>query len=239
MISIIPAIDLIGGKCVRLVQGDYVRKTEYDFNPSDLAKQFEDAGIKRLHLVDLDGAKRKELINIEVLEKICASTNLSVDYGGGITTLEDLDRIFNAGADFAVIGSLAAHNPNLVHRWLERFGSEKIIIGADVKNEFIAVNAWQDTSELNLIDFIVAWLDRKAKYFLCTDVEKDGMLAGSSVDMYRQVLVRQPGVRLIASGGVSSLAEIKELEDAGMHGAIIGRALFEGKLTLNELSIFL
>ncbi|MFN8208485.1 MAG: 1-(5-phosphoribosyl)-5-[(5-phosphoribosylamino)methylideneamino]imidazole-4-carboxamide isomerase [Bacteroidales bacterium] len=239
MISIIPAIDLIGGKCVRLVQGDYVRKTEYDFNPVDLAKQFEDAGINRLHLVDLDGAKRKELINIAVLENICTSTKLSVDYGGGITKQEDLDRIFNAGADYAVIGSLAVHNPDLVYKWLERFGNEKIIIGADVKNQFIAVNAWRDTSELNLIDFIADWLDRNAKYFLCTDVEKDGMLAGSSVDLYRQILTRQPVVRLIASGGVSSLAEIKELEDAGIHGAIIGRALFEGKLTLPELSIFL
>lgn len=224
---------------MRLAQGDYVRKTEYDYNPVELAKQFEDSGIKRLHLVDLDGAKKKELVNLPVLERICNSTSLVVDYGGGITNRNDLERIYNAGASFAVIGSLAVHNPDLVGSWIEQFGHEKIIIGADVKNELITVNAWRDTSELNLFDFVGDWMNGNALYFLCTDVEKDGMLAGSSINLYRRIIARWPGVRLIASGGVSSLAEIKELEDAGLHGAIIGRAFYEGKLTLEELSKFL
>jgi phosphoribosylformimino-5-aminoimidazole carboxamide ribotide isomerase len=239
MISIIPAIDLMGGKCVRLAQGDYAQKTEYDYNPVDLAKEFEDSGITRLHLVDLDGAKKKELVNIGVLEKICSSTNLSVDYGGGITNQDDLERIYSAGANFTVIGSLAVHNPDLVGSWIEHFGNEKIIIGADVKNEMITVNAWRDTSEVNLLDFIGSWMDRKAMYFLCTDVEKDGMLVGSSINLYSRIIACWPGVKLIASGGVSSLAEIKELEDSGLNGAIIGKAFYEGKLTLSELSIFL
>lgn len=223
---------------MRLAQGDYVRKTEYEYDPVELARQFEDSGVSRLHLVDLDGAKKKELVNIGILEKICTTTRLSVDYGGGITNPADLDRIYSAGASFAVIGSLAVHNADLVSTWIAKYGNERIIIGADVKNELIAVNAWSDTSDVNLLDFIGGWMDRKALYFLCTDVEKDGMLAGSSINLYRRIIARWPGVQLIASGGVSSLAEIKELEQAGLHGAIIGRAFYEGRLTLSELSIF-
>jgi phosphoribosylformimino-5-aminoimidazole carboxamide ribotide isomerase len=239
MIQIIPAIDLIGGKCVRLTQGDYAQKKIYDHDPLELAKMFESIGIKRLHLVDLDGAREKKLMNIPVLESISKNTSLVIDWGGGITTQQDMDNVFNAGAAITVIGSLAVSNPETVANWIDLFGAAKVIIGADVIDRYIAVNAWQDKSDQAVDDFIRAWVAKGALTFLCTDVAKDGMLMGSTIELYRFLRKEVPSAHLIASGGVSSIEEIMELERMGMDAAIIGKALYEGKLKISELSIFI
>jgi len=233
--KIIPAIDIIDGKCVRLEQGVYSAKTIYNENPLEVAKQFEDSGIKHLHLVDLDGAKQGEIINWKVLENIANNTNLIIDFGGGIKTEKDVRTVLNSGANQLTAGSIAVKNSNRVKEWIKLFGTEKIILGADVKNEMIAISGWQETSELNLFDFLEDYSNAGIKYSICTDISKDGMLVGSSIDLYKKIAVKFPELNLVASGGVTSIEEVKELSEMGMYGAIIGKAIYENKISLKEL----
>ncbi|MFN3759144.1 MAG: 1-(5-phosphoribosyl)-5-[(5-phosphoribosylamino)methylideneamino]imidazole-4-carboxamide isomerase [Algoriphagus aquaeductus] len=235
---IIPAIDLIGGKCVRLSQGDYSSKKEYHDDPLEMAKRFEGAGITRLHLVDLDGAKAKKIINGDVLERICAGTNLQVDFGGGIQSDEEIEKAFALGAKQVTGGSIAVKNPTLFDEWITKYGSEKIILGADAKNKKIAVGGWEETTSVELIPFIQSYFDKGIRYVICTDVAKDGLLQGPSVDLYREILQEIPELKLIASGGVSSVKDLEELEKVGVYGAIVGKAYYEGRVTLEELAAF-
>lgn len=235
---IIPAIDLIGGKCVRLSQGDYSSKKEYHDDPLEMAKRFEGAGITRLHLVDLDGAKAKKIINGDVLERICAGTSLQVDFGGGIQADEEIEKAFSLGAKQVTGGSIAVKNPTLFDEWITIYGSEKIILGADAKNKKIAVGGWEETTSVELIPFIQSYFDKGIRYVICTDVAKDGLLQGPSVDLYREILQEIPELKLIASGGVSSVKDLEELEKVGVYGAIVGKAYYEGRVTLEELASF-
>jgi phosphoribosylformimino-5-aminoimidazole carboxamide ribotide isomerase len=235
MITIIPAIDILEGKCVRLEQGDYRLKKVYEEDPLDAARRFEDQGIKRLHVVDLDGAKATHVINYNTLERITSKTGLIVDFGGGIKTDSDLHVVFECGAAMAVIGSIAVNDRDLFQTWLFAYGPEKIILGADVRNGNIAVSGWTDVTELGLFDFLTYYKAMGVKQVLCTDIAKDGMLGGSSVDLYKQMVRDFPAMRIIASGGVSSVEEIHRLNEAGVAGAIIGKALYEGKIRLEEL----
>lgn len=239
MIEIIPAIDLIDGKCVRLSQGDYNQKTIYNENPLEVAKMFEDAGIKRLHLVDLDGAKAHHIVNQKVLEKIATSTNLIIDFGGGLKSDDDLRIAFESGAQMITGGSIAVRNPEIFESWIEKFGAEKIILGADVNNEKIAVGGWLQSTDIDLIPFVENYLSKGISKVICTDISKDGMLQGPSVDLYIKMLKAQPEMYLIASGGVSSLADIKQLNDAGIPAVITGKAIYEGRIKLSELKPFL
>lgn len=235
---IIPAIDLIGGKCVRLSQGDYSSKKEYHDDPLEMAKRFEGAGISRLHLVDLDGAKAKKIINGDVLERICGGTSLQVDFGGGIQADEEIEKAFSFGAKQVTGGSIAVKNPVLFNEWITKYGSEKIILGADAKNKKIAVGGWEETTSVDLIPFIQSYFDKGIRYVICTDVAKDGLLQGPSVDLYREILQEIPELKLIASGGVSSVEDLEELEKVGVYGAIVGKAYYEGRVTLEELASF-
>lgn len=235
---IIPAIDLIGGKCVRLSQGDYSSKKEYHDDPLEMAKRFEGAGISRLHLVDLDGAKAKKIINGDVLERICAGTSLEVDFGGGIQADEEIEKAFSLGAKQVTGGSIAVKNPILFDEWITKYRSEKIILGADAKNKKIAVGGWEETTSVELIPFIQSYFDKGVRYVICTDVAKDGLLQGPSVDLYREILKEIPKLKLIASGGVSSVKDLEELEKVGVYGAIVGKAYYEGRVTLEELAAF-
>lgn len=235
---IIPAIDLIGGKCVRLSQGDYSSKKEYHDDPLEMAKRFEGAGISRLHLVDLDGAKAKKIINGDVLERICAGTSLQVDFGGGIQAVEEIEKAFALGAKQVTGGSIAVKNPTLFDEWITKYGSDKIILGADAKNKKIAVGGWEETTSVDLIPFIQSYFDKGIRYVICTDVAKDGLLQGPSVDLYREILQEIPELKLIASGGVSSVKDLEELEKVGVYGAIVGKAYYEGRVTLEELASF-
>lgn len=234
--KIIPAIDLIDGRCVRLTQGDYNQKKVYNENPVEVAKQFEDAGIEYLHLVDLDGAKAKHIVNANVLEAIATQTNLIIDFGGGIKTNKDIQIAFNAGANQITAGSIAVKNPAMVKEWIAQYGAEKIILGADVKDGFIAINGWQETSVLDLMPFLEAYIQEGIQNCICTDVSKDGLLQGSAVDLYNDILQQFPNLNLIASGGVNSIEELRQLADIGCAGAIIGKAIYEGTITLNELT---
>jgi len=236
--QIIPAIDLIGGKCVRLSQGDYSSKKEYHDDPLEMAKRFEGVGIQRLHLVDLDGAKAKKIVNAEVLERICAGTSLQVDFGGGIQADEEIEKAFSLGAKQVTGGSIAVKNPALFEAWIANYGSEKIIIGAEGKNKKIAVGGWEETTSVDLIPFIKDYVAKGISYVICTDVAKDGLLQGASVDLYKEILQEIPGVKLIASGGVSSVADLEELEKIGVYGTIVGKAYYEGRVTLEELAAF-
>jgi phosphoribosylformimino-5-aminoimidazole carboxamide ribotide isomerase len=235
MIEIIPAIDIINGQCVRLTQGDYNQKKVYNTNPVEVAKSFEDAGIQRLHLVDLDGAKAKHIVNVEVLEGVAKASNLTIDFGGGIKSDEDIKMAFDAGANQITAGSIAVANPDVVNRWMGAYGASKIILGADVKGLKIAVNGWQEASSENLFPFLESYLAKGIEYCICTDVAKDGLLQGSSIDLYATILERFPTLKLIASGGVTSIEEIGKLNEIGCHGVIIGKAIYEGKITLKEL----
>jgi phosphoribosylformimino-5-aminoimidazole carboxamide ribotide isomerase len=239
MIEIIPAIDIINGKCVRLSQGDYQTKKIYSNSPVDVAKQFEDAGIKRLHMVDLDGAKRGSVVNLNTLETIAAQTKLKIDFGGGIKTTNNVQSVFNAGAAIINIGSIAVKQPNIVINWIEEFGAEKILLGADVKDETIMINGWQQSAEINIIDYLKDWSSKKLNNIFCTDVSKDGLLQGASINLYKKILTAISGINLIASGGVSSIKDIEELEVIGCSGVIIGKALYEGNIKLNELKKFI
>jgi phosphoribosylformimino-5-aminoimidazole carboxamide ribotide isomerase len=239
MITIIPAIDIIGGKCVRLEQGDYRLKIVYEEDPLDAARRFEDHGVKRLHVVDLDGARASHIINYNILERITAKTGLIVDFGGGIKTDDDLKVVFDCGAAMAVIGSIAVTDRDLFQDWLFAYGPEKMILGADVRNGKIAVSGWTDITEIGLFDFLKYYKVMGVNQVLCTDIIKDGMMKGSSIDLYKQMVNDFSSMRIIASGGVSSVEEILLLNEAGVSGAIIGKALYEGKIKLEELGEFL
>lgn len=235
---IIPAIDLIDGKAVRLTQGDYNQKKEYNARPLEVAQQFEDAGLTRLHLVDLDGAKEKRVINWKVLELITSKTSLHVDFGGGVQSDEDLRVVFECGAKQVTGGSIAVKNPDQMERWLSQLGSEKIILGADAKNEKIAVSGWEEGTDVWIYDFLENWVAKGIKYVISTDVAKDGLLEGPSFDLYRNMQDQFPNLNIIASGGVSNMSDIEMLADMNLFGVIVGKAIYEGRVTLKELARF-
>ena len=235
-IEIIPAIDLMDGKCVRLTQGDYVKKTVYHEDPLVMAKSFEEAGIRRLHLVDLDGAKAHHIVNHKVLERIASETSLIIDFGGGLKSDRDLQTAFSCGASMVTGGSIAVKDPEVFAGWIERFGAEKIILGADVKNGMIAVNGWLESTGEDLMTFIGTYCAKGIRKVICTDIAKDGMMQGPSIDLYAQILLRFPDLYLIASGGVSCMRDIILLAEAGVPAVITGKAIYEGTLSLQEIS---
>jgi phosphoribosylformimino-5-aminoimidazole carboxamide ribotide isomerase len=236
--QIIPAIDIIGGKCVRLTQGDYGQKKEYHDSPLEMAKRFEDAGIKRLHLVDLDGAKAKKIVNKEVLKSVVAGTSLQVDFGGGVQSDEDIALAFELGAFQVTGGSIAVKNPVLFESWIQKFGGEKMILGADAKDRKIAISGWEETTSVDLIDFIKDYQKKGISYVICTDVAKDGLLQGPSLELYKDILAEIPGIKLIASGGVSKIEDLEALQKLSVYGAIVGKAYYEGRITLDQLASF-
>lgn len=236
---IIPAIDIIDGKCVRLTKGDYNQQTIYNEDPLEVAKQFEDAGLQRLHLVDLDGARAGNVKNWKVLEKIAGKTNLITDFSGGISTQENLELTFNSGAAYAAIGSMAVKDEFTFSGWLLAFGPDRFILGTDVKEEMITIKGWTETTTLTVFELIEKYKTKGIKQFFCTDVNKDGLLQGPSLQLYKKILNRHPSIDLIASGGVTSIKDIEELRQAGCSGAIIGKAIYENRITLTELKIFL
>ncbi|TKK70390.1 1-(5-phosphoribosyl)-5-[(5-phosphoribosylamino)methylideneamino]imidazole-4-carboxamide isomerase [Ilyomonas limi] len=233
---IIPAIDIIEGKCVRLSQGDYAQKKVYNEQPLEVAKQFEDAGLQRLHLVDLDGAKAGAVKNWKVLETIAGKTSLLIDFGGGIKQEKDVEIVFNSGAAMATIGSLAVKDKDTFSTWLQQFGADKFLLGADVKDERIAVSGWLETTDIWIYDFIESYVQQGIQQVFCTDVNKDGMLAGPSLDLYKHIIEKFPELYFIASGGVSSINDLEQLKEIGCKGAIVGKAIYEGKIELNELA---
>ena len=239
MIEIIPAIDIIDGKCVRLSQGDYAQKTVYNENPLEVTRMFVDAGIRRLHLVDLDGARAQHIVNYKVLERICSVTDLVVDFGGGLKSDNDLRIAFECGASMITGGSIAVKKPEIFAGWIERYGGEKIILGADVKDEKIAVGGWIETTDIELITFVESYMNRGISKVICTDISKDGMLEGTALDLYRKMLTTRSDMYLIASGGVSSIEDIEQLQEAGIPAVITGKAIYEGRIKLNELTRFL
>lgn len=239
MIELIPAIDIIDGKCVRLSQGDYDSKKVYNEHPLEVAKEFEASGIRRLHIVDLDGAASQHLVNYRVLEQIAAHTSLVIDFGGGVKSDDDLRIAFESGAQMVTGGSIAVKNPELFSRWISVYGSEKIILGADVKERRIAVNGWKDGSDCQLFPFLEAYIEKGIEKVICTDISCDGMLAGPSLTLYKEILQRHPSLFLIASGGVSHIGDIEALAEAGVPAVIFGKALYEGCITLKELSRYL
>ncbi|QEC45358.1 1-(5-phosphoribosyl)-5-[(5-phosphoribosylamino)methylideneamino]imidazole-4-carboxamide isomerase [Pseudobacter ginsenosidimutans] len=236
--QIIPAIDIIDGKCVRLTQGDYQQKKIYNENPLEVAKQFEDAGLQRLHLVDLDGAKAGTVKNWKVLESIAGKTSLVVDFGGGIKKKEDVNIVFNSGAALATIGSLAVKDENLFVQWLREYGADKFLLGADVKDEKIAVAGWLETTDIWIYDFIEKYTAHGVTQLFCTDVSKDGLLQGPSTELYKNILSKFSSLHFIASGGVSSVADLDALREIGCSGVIVGKAFYEGRISLDELVRF-
>ncbi len=232
---IIPAIDIIDGKCVRLTKGDYKTQKTYSNNPLELAKSFEDIGIKYLHVVDLDGAKSKHIVNHKILTSICSNTKLKVDFGGGLKTDDDLRIAFDCGANQVTGGSIAVKNPQIFKEWIVKYCTGKIILGADCYNRKIATTGWQEILDRDVIEFILDYQNEGISYVICTDIDKDGMLQGPSVELYREIL-RKTDVQLIASGGVSNIADLKRLKDIGCEGAIVGKAIYEGNITMKELS---
>lgn len=231
---LIPAIDIIEGKCVRLSKGDYNTKKVYNEKPLDVAKAFEANGIEYLHLVDLDGAKSQHIVNYKVLESICTKTNLKVDFGGGLKSEEDLRIAFESGANQITVGSIAVKQPETFKRWLNKYKSDKIILGADCIDRKIATSGWIETSELDVVDFIKHFEQEGVNYVICTDITKDGMLQGTSIELYKEI-IKTTNVNLIASGGVSSIDDLIQLKELGCEGAIIGKAFYEGKITLTQL----
>ena len=236
MFQIIPAIDLIEGKCVRLTQGDYNQKTVYNENPLEVAKQFEDAGLSRLHLVDLDGAKAKKVVNWKVLETISTKTSLHIDFGGGVQSDDDLRIVFESGAKQVTGGSIAVKNPELFEGWLQKHGGDKMILGADARNEKVAVSGWEEGTAIWVYDFVQQWVEKGATYVISTDVAKDGLLQGPSFDLYKKLQQQSPSLNIIASGGVSNLADIEKLAEMNLFGVIVGKAIYEGRVALSELS---
>ena len=237
--EIIPAIDIIDGKCVRLAQGDYDKVKVYSRNPEEVAKMFADEGFRRLHLVDLDGAKAQHIVNYKVLEKITSTTDLIVDFGGGLKSDNDLRIAFESGASMVTGGSIAVKNPEILIKWLEKYSGEKIILGADAKNDKIAVSGWTESTELDLIPFIKEYVSKGIKYVICTEISRDGMLQGPAVELYKKIITAEPQVHLIASGGVGSLQDIEMLNEAGIPSVIVGKAIYEGHISLKELSRYL
>lgn len=236
---IIPAIDLIDGKCVRLSKGDYNTQKTYSENPLEVAKAFEAHGIKYLHLVDLDGAKSKHIVNHNVLETIASKTSLKIDFGGGLKSNEDLKIAFESGAHQITGGSIAVKEPKTFEQWITTYGSDKIILGADVQGDRIATDGWFETSDHRLIDFVKDFYAKGIQYIICTDISKDGMLQGPSFDVYQNLLQEQPNIKLIASGGISAFEELPKLEAIGCEGTIIGKAIYENKIALKELENFI
>lgn len=231
---IIPALDIINGKCVRLSKGDYSTQKVYDNNPLDIAKRFEDHGIQYLHVVDLDGARSSHIVNYKTVEAICTKTNLKVDFGGGIKSDEDVKIAFESGVRQITGGSIAVKNRALFKTWLSHYGNDKIILGADCSNRKIATTGWLETSDVDVIDFITQYEQEGVSYVICTDISKDGMLQGTATTLYREIKEKTE-VKLIASGGVSSIEDIEELKAIGCEGVIIGKAYYEGKITLKEI----
>ena len=235
MIELIPAIDIINGQCVRLTKGDYDQKTVYRDSPAEVAREFEQIGFRRLHVVDLDGAKSKHIVNDAVLKGITKETNLIVDFGGGIKTDEDIEKAFAAGASMVTIGSIAVTHPDLFLGWLEKYGSERMILGADVRHGKISINGWKEDSSEDLLPFLKKYVDAGVRNVLCTEISKDGTLAGPAIDLYKQIMEAYPELHLIASGGVSSKEDIMALNEAGIPAVVFGKAIYEGKINLNEL----
>ncbi|NMA73432.1 MAG: 1-(5-phosphoribosyl)-5-[(5-phosphoribosylamino)methylideneamino]imidazole-4-carboxamide isomerase [Bacteroidales bacterium] len=238
-IEIIPALDIIDGKCVRLSQGDYNKKKVYGENPLNIAKQMEDAGITRLHVVDLDGALSSGIVNINVLRQLCSETSLTIDFGGGIKTEDDIDAAFQCGVAMVTVGSMAVKKPDLFLKWLNHYGGDKIILGADVDQGKIAVNGWQEQSSKELFPFLEDYIAKGVQKVICTDISKDGMLQGTNVNLYKEIQELFPDLYLIASGGISSLHDIDSLLEHQIPGVIIGKALYEGNITLKDLQPYL
>ena len=234
MIELIPAIDIIDGSCVRLTKGDYDQKTVYG-DPLEMAHQFEEIGYRRLHVVDLDGAKSRHIVNSRVLSHLAAETSLTIDFGGGIKTDDDIGKAFESGASMVTIGSVAVTNPEFLERWLNKYGPERIILGADVRNGRISINGWKEDSEQELLSFLKHYVDMGVKNVLCTEISKDGTLSGPAIPLYKSVMEAYPDMHLIASGGVSSIDDIKALEAAGIPAVVFGKAIYEGRINLKEL----
>lgn len=239
MIEIIPAIDIIGGKCVRLRQGNYTEKKIYNENPLEVALSFEDAGIQRLHMVDLEGAKSSRVVNLNILESVASKTKLIIDFGGGIKTDEDIEKVFNCGAYMVTVGSIAVSNPGLLYSWIKKYGSEKIILGADVRGTKIAISGWFDTTDSDIFEFIAGKKRAGIQKVLCTDISRDGMLKGPAIDLYKDLRQHFNDLYIIASGGVTSTDDISELEMNRIDAAIVGKALYEHRITLEELKRFI
>ena len=234
-IELIPAIDIIDGKCVRLTKGDYEQKTVYRDSPAEVAKEFETIGFKRLHVVDLDGAKSKHIVNSKVLHEITSQTSLIVDFGGGIKTDDDIRQAFDAGASMVTVGSIAVTCPDLFEGWLSTYGAEKLILGADVRNGRISINGWKEDSEQALLPFLQKYVEMGVKNVLCTEISKDGTLSGPAIELYKEIMNHYPQLHLIASGGVSSMDDISLLEEDGIPAVVFGKAIYEGKINLNKL----
>ena len=235
MIELIPAIDIINGQCVRLTKGDYDQKTVYRDSPAEVAKEFEEIGFRRLHVVDLDGAKSKHIVNDAVLTAITTETNLVVDFGGGIKTDEDIEKAFAAGASMVTVGSIAVTQPDLFMGWLDKYGPERMILGADVRHGKISINGWKENSTEDLLPFLRKYIEAGVRNVLCTEISKDGTLSGPAISLYSEVMNTYPELHLIASGGVSSLDDIKALDAAGIPAVVFGKAIYEGRINLREL----
>ncbi len=236
MIELIPAIDIIDGQCVRLTKGDYTRKTVYRDRPAEVAAEFEKLGFRRLHVVDLDGAKSRHIVNQKVLEEITGTTRLTVDFGGGIKTDDDIEIAFRHGASMVTVGSVAVTHPDRFIAWLEKYGSDRIILGADVRHGNISINGWKEDSAEPLLPFLRRYIDAGVRHVLCTEISKDGTLQGPATDLYRQIMEAYPHLHLIASGGVSSLDDIKTLDEAGIPAVVFGKAIYEGRIDMKELA---
>lgn len=234
MIQLIPAIDIIEGQCVRLSKGDYNTKKVYG-NPIDMAKQFEELGFQRLHLVDLDGAKSHHVVNDHILREITRLTNLTVDFGGGVKTEDDLQRVFDAGATQVTAGSIAVTHPDMYLLWLEKYGAEHLILGADVRNGFISINGWKEDSPVRLTDFLSTYMKAGNRNVLCTEISRDGMLSGPAIDLYQKIMAAHPDCYLIASGGVSNIEDIETLDNAGIPAVVFGKAIYEGRIDIKAL----
>ena len=238
MIELIPAIDIIDGKCVRLVQGQYQQKKTYSDQPLQVARHFAGLGVRRLHLVDLDGAKAGKVVNLDILQSIAENTALVIDFGGGIKSDKDIQSVFDAGADMITAGSIAVRDRAKVEKWLEQYGHEKIILGADTRDGKISINAWQEDTSLEIFDFVQGYMDIGITRLICTDIARDGMLGGPAVDLYKVLKDRFPTLEIIASGGVSGMTDIRKLNQAGIDGVIFGKAFYEGNITSKEIIEF-
>lgn len=239
MIELVPAIDMIEGKCVRLTQGDYDTQKIYNESPLEVAKQFQDAGVTRLHVVDLDGAKAGHIVNYRMLEKVASHTDLSIDFGGGLKSDDDLHIAFDCGAQMVTGGSIAVKNPDLFLSWITRYGSERIILGADAKEKKIAISGWKEGTAIDLIPFIKDYQSKGISKVICTDIARDGMLQGPAVKLYQEMQQEMPGLYVIASGGVSSMGDIERLEEANIPAVIFGKAIYEGRISLKEIETFI
>lgn len=235
MIELIPAIDIIDGKCVRLTKGEYSSKKVYNYSPVDIAMEVEQCGYKRLHMVDLDGAKSSHVVNLQILSEVASKTNLEIDFGGGIKTDNDIEAVFSNGATYATIGSIAIKQPELFDKWIEQYGAQRIILGADVNNGNISINGWKEDSDMRLMPFIQQYYNKGIRKVLCTDISKDGMLQGTAVSLYKEIMNEFPDLQLIASGGVSCEEDIISLDKEGIPAVVFGKAIYEGRIDLHTL----